>query len=66
MCIAKVIGISDHRVASMPRSAFEGLEPCDGESFQGERRKLSRRVLRGLGIRNDPRLPGPAIILDYI
>ncbi len=40
----------DHRVTSMPRSAFEGLEPCDG--------KLSRRVLRGLGVRNDPRLPG--------
>jgi hypothetical protein len=31
----------NHRVASMPRLAFEGLEPCDG--------KLSRRVLRGLG-----------------
>ncbi len=50
MCIAKVIGISDHRVASMPRPAFEGLELCDG--------KLSRTVLRGLGVSNDPRLPG--------
>ncbi len=50
VCIAKVIGIFDHRVASMPRSAFEGLEPCDG--------KLSRRVLRGLGASDGPRLPG--------
>jgi hypothetical protein len=40
----------NHRVASMPRSAFEGLELCDG--------KLSRTVLRGLGVSNDPRLPG--------
>ncbi len=48
--IAKVIGNSDHRVASMPRLAFEGLELCDG--------KLSRTVLRGLGVSNDPRLPG--------
>jgi len=30
----------NHRVASMPRSAFEGLELCDG--------KLSRTVLRKL------------------
>ena len=50
VCIAKVIGISDHWVASMPRSAFEGLEPCDG--------KLSRTVLRGLGAGDSPRLPG--------
>ena len=50
VCIAKVIGIFDRRVASMPRLAFEGLEPCDG--------KLSRRVLRGLGVSNDPWLPG--------
>ena len=50
VCIAKVIGIFDHRVTSMPRLAFEGLEPCDG--------KLSRRVLRGLGVSDDPRLPG--------
>ena len=42
--------IFDHRVTSLPRLAFEGLELCDG--------KLSRRVLRGLGVRNDPRLPG--------
>jgi hypothetical protein len=27
VCIAKVIGISGHWVTSMPRSAFEGLEP---------------------------------------
>ena len=47
--IAKVIGIFDPRVTSMPRSAFEGLEPCDG--------KLSRTVLRGLGVGNNPRLP---------
>ena len=40
----------DHRVTSMPRSAFEGLEPCDGN--------LSRTVLRGLGGSNAPRLPG--------
>ena len=50
VCIAKVIGIFDHRVASMPRLAFEGLEPCDGN--------LSRTVLRGLGGSNAPRLPG--------
>jgi len=50
VCIAKVIGISDHRVASPSRLAFEGLELCDGN--------LSRTVLRGLGVRNDPRLPG--------
>ena len=31
VCIAKVIGISDHWVASTPRSAFEGLELCDGK-----------------------------------
>ena len=34
----------------MPRLAFEGLELSD--------RKLSRSVLRGLGVSNDPRLPG--------
>ena len=50
VCIAKVIGIFDHRVTSMPRSAFEGLELSDG--------KLSRSVLRGLGGSNAPRLPG--------
>jgi hypothetical protein len=50
VCIAKVIGILDHRVTSMPRLAFEGLELCDG--------KLSRTVLRGLGGSNAPRLPG--------
>ncbi len=54
-CITKVIGISDHWVASLPRLAFEGLEPCDG--------KLSRTVLRGLGARNGPRLPGVAVFL---
>jgi hypothetical protein len=48
--IAKVIEIFDHRVASPPRLAFEGLELCDG--------KLSRTVLRGLGAGNSPRLPG--------
>lgn len=37
VCIAKVIGISGHWVTSMPRSAFEGLELCDG--------KLSRTVV---------------------
>jgi len=59
VCIAKVIGIFDHRVTSIPRLAFEGLELCDG--------KLSRTVLRGLGVSNDPRLPGlsePLIIID--
>ena len=50
VCIAKVIGIPDHWVASLPRLAFEGLELCDG--------KLSRTVLRGLGAGNSPRLPG--------
>ena len=50
VCIAKVIGIPDHRVASLPRLAFEGLELCDG--------KLSRTVLRGLGASDGPRLPG--------
>jgi hypothetical protein len=40
----------NHWVTSMPRSAFEGLEPCDG--------RLSRTVLRGLGGSNAPRLPG--------
>jgi hypothetical protein len=34
----------------MPRLAFEGLEPYDGN--------LSRTVLRGLGVSNDPWLPG--------
>ena len=50
VCIAKVIGIFDHRVTSLPRLAFEGLELSDG--------KLSRSVLRGLGGSNAPRLPG--------
>ena len=40
----------NHRVASMPRLAFEGLEPYDGNP--------SRTVLRGLGVSNEPRLPG--------
>jgi hypothetical protein len=44
----------ESRVASVPRLAFEGLEPCDG--------KLSRRVLRGPGGSNAPRLPGMADI----
>jgi hypothetical protein len=48
--IAKVIAVLDHRVTSMPRLAFEGLEPSDG--------KLSRSVLRGLGGSKAPRLPG--------
>jgi len=52
VCIAKVIGIFGHWVTSMPRSAFEGLEPYDGN--------LSRTVLRGLGVSNDPWLPGVA------
>jgi hypothetical protein len=34
----------------MLRLAFEELEPCEG--------KLSRRVLRRLGVSNVPRLPG--------
>ena len=50
MCIAKVIEIFNYRVTSMPRSASEGLEPYDGN--------LSRTVLRGLGARNGPWLPG--------
>jgi len=32
------------------RPALEGLEPCDGN--------LSRTVLRGPGVGNNPRLPG--------
>ena len=53
VCIAKVVGIFDHRVASMPRLAFEGLEPCEV--------KISCTVLRGLGAGDSPRLPGVAI-----
>jgi len=41
----------------MQRLAFEGLEPCDG--------KLSCPVLRGLGVSNDPRLPGLLIFSIY-
>ena len=51
-CIAKVIGMFNRRVTLTQRSAFEGLEPCDGN--------LSRRVLRGLGASDGPRLPGTA------
>jgi hypothetical protein len=57
VCIAEVVGVMNHQVTSMPRSAFEGLEPCDG--------KLSRRVLRGLGVSDDPRLPGFLMKLCY-
>jgi hypothetical protein len=57
VCIAKVIGIFDHRVTYLPRLAFEGLEPCDG--------RLSRSVLRGLGDSNVPRLPGLQKTLNY-
>jgi hypothetical protein len=49
VCIAKVIRIFDHRVASMLRLALEGLEPCDG--------RLSRRVLRGPKGSNAPGYP---------
>ena len=49
-CIAKVIGSFDHRVTSIQRLAFEGLEPYDG--------KLSRTVLRGERGRKAPDLPG--------
>jgi hypothetical protein len=47
----------------MPRSAFEGFEPYDGN--------LSRTVLRGLGVSNDPWLPGvlgnvPACLLNSL
>jgi hypothetical protein len=42
-----VTGRSGHLNAKM---AFEGLEPCEV--------KISRRVLRGLGAGNSPRLPG--------
>ena len=55
--IAKVIVVLDHRVTSMPRLAFEGLEPCDG--------KLSRRVLRGLGGSDAPRLPGLCLKIGF-
>jgi len=60
VCVAKVIDIFNRWVTSMPRLAFEGLEPCDG--------KLSRRVLRGLGASDGPRLPGvltTSIFLTY-
>ena len=40
------------------RSAFEGLEPYDGN--------LSRTVLRGLGASNGPRLPGLWAMFDII
>ena len=40
----------------MPRLAFEGLEPCEV--------KVSRRVLRGLGVSNDPWLPGSRQLFD--
>ena len=53
-CIAKVIGLFNHRVSLMQRLAFEGLEPCEV--------KISRRVLRGLGASDGPRLPG----IEYI
>ena len=53
--IAKVTGITGHRVTSMPRLAFEGLELCDG--------KLSRTVLRGPGGSNASRLPGTQSVL---
>ena len=46
MRIVKAVQQND-RVASMPRLAFEGLEPCDG--------RLSRTVLRGLGGSNATR-----------
>ena len=55
VCIARVLGVLDHRVTSMPRLAFEGLELSDG--------KLSRSVLRGLGVSDDPRLPGVPLFL---
>ena len=58
VCIAKVIGIFDHWVASLPRLAFEGLEPCDGN--------LSRTVLRGPGAGNSPRLLGSAYFFDNV
>ena len=50
VCIAEVIEIFNRWVTSMPRLAFEGLEPYDGN--------LSRTVLRGLGASDGPRLPG--------
>jgi hypothetical protein len=55
--IAKVIVVLDHRVTSMPRLAFEGLELSDG--------KLSRSVLRGLGGSNAPRLPGLCLKIGF-
>jgi len=57
VCIAKVLGIFDHRITSMPRSAFEGLEPYDGN--------LPRAVLRGLGGSNVSRLPGFLHVCRY-
>jgi hypothetical protein len=48
----------NHRVTSMPRSAFEGLELSDG--------KLSRSVFRGPGVSNDPRLPGFGDICEIL
>jgi len=49
-----VTGRSGHLNAKM---AFEGLEPCEV--------KISRRVLRGLGAGNSPRLPG-LLVADII
>jgi hypothetical protein len=57
LCIAKVMGVLDHRVTSVLKLAFEGLELYDG--------KLSRTVLRGLGVSDNPRLPGPSDIDFY-
>ena len=58
VCIAKVVGVFNHRVTSMPRLAFEGLELCDGS--------LSRTVFRGLGGSNAPRLPGLSVTLGQL
>jgi hypothetical protein len=49
VCIAKVVGVLNHRIASLPRLAFEGLELSEG--------KLSRRVLRGPKGSNAPGYP---------
>ena len=50
VCIAKVVAILTTGSPLCRGRPFEGLEPCDG--------KLSRTVLRGLGVSDDPRLPG--------
>jgi hypothetical protein len=49
VCIAKVVRVSNHRIASLPRLVFEELELRDG--------KLLRSVLGDLGTTMSPGYP---------